>query len=524
MLAKKGKRVITLVLALALVLTLLGLRSGGQMAASASPQPDLASPLGSAFTYQGSLSDASGPVNGTCDFTFRLYDDAGAGTLLGTLPRTGVDVMEGRFAVKLDFGAAAFDGNARWLEIDLDCGGGTVTLTPRLELTSAPYALFAKDSDTVDGLDAGAFVRQDGAMLSYDLTFSGWSSVYDWQVGWESATVPPDPDLSWFYVKDLDDTAQPLRLLIWEETGDVVIAKNLGIGTDSPQSRLHVQGDSAFMGDHTGVYAEGPTYGIEGVSDGKGILARHLGTGNYVELGTGSYGVHAVAWSGTGGLLQAPNGDGVRGESSASNKSGVYGTNSDSGGYGVYGGNSATGNAGYLGGAYGVYGMSTSEGAYAAAFRGNVGILSRTTGTPILELGEGLDYAEGFDVSSEEQVYPGTVLIIDSEQPGELTVAHEPYDRKVAGIVAGARGLGSGVRLGADQYDYDVALAGRVYCYVDATETAVEPGDLLTTSGTPGYAMKVTDYDRAQGAILGKAMEGLDKGEKGLILVLVTLQ
>ena len=90
--------------------------------------------------------------------------------------------------------------------------------------------------------------------------------------------------------------------------------------------------------------------------------------------------------------------------------------------------------------------------------------------------------------------------------------------------MAGAKGLGSAVRLGPAQFDHDVALAGRVYCNVDATETSVEPGDLLTTSATPGYAMKVTDYMRAQGAILGKAMERLEKGERGQILVLVTLQ
>ena len=92
------------------------------------------------------------------------------------------------------------------------------------------------------------------------------------------------------------------------------------------------------------------------------------------------------------------------------------------------------------------------------------------------------------------------------------------------GIVAGAQGLSSAVRLAPGQFDYDVALAGRVYCNVDATATGLEPGDLLTTSATPGYAMKVMDYARAQGAILGKAMERLDKGEKGQILVLVSLQ
>ena len=70
---------------------------------------------------------------------------------------------------------------------------------------------------------------------------------------------------------------------------------------------------------------------------------------------------------------------------------------------------------------------------------------------------------------------------------------------------------------------YPVALSGRVFCLVDATIAAVAPGDLLTTSNVPGHAMKVTDHDRAQGAIIGKAMTGLREG-KGLVLVLVTLQ
>jgi hypothetical protein len=54
-------------------------------------------------------------------------------------------------------------------------------------------------------------------------------------------------------------------------------------------------------------------------------------------------------------------------------------------------------------------------------------------------------------------------LAIDDENPDKLTVSTKAYDTKVAGIVAGAKGLGSGVRLGVDGYDCDVALAGRVY-------------------------------------------------------------
>jgi hypothetical protein len=68
-----------------------------------------------------------------------------------------------------------------------------------------------------------------------------------------------------------------------------------------------------------------------------------------------------------------------------------------------------------------------------------------------------------------------------------------------------------------------VALSGRVYVQADASNGAIEPGDLLTTSSLPGRAMKVTDHAKSQGAILGKAMTALDHGQ-GMVLVLVTLQ
>jgi hypothetical protein len=156
--------------------------------------------------------------------------------------------------------------------------------------------------------------------------------------------------------------------------------------------------------------------------------------------------------------------------------------------------------------------------------RGNLLLESESTGDPVAEFGEGLDYAEGFDVSDRAGIAPGTVLVIDADNPGKLTVSSRPYDSRVAGIAAGAKGLGSGVRLGVGQFDCDVALAGRVYCNVDAAGGTIEPGDLLTTSSKPGYAMKATDRTSAQGAILGKAMERLESGAKGQILVLVTLQ
>ena len=68
-----------------------------------------------------------------------------------------------------------------------------------------------------------------------------------------------------------------------------------------------------------------------------------------------------------------------------------------------------------------------------------------------------------------------------------------------------------------------VALSGRVWVYADATKKPIKFGDLLTTADKPGYAMKVTKFKKANGAIIGKAITELEKGT-GLVLVLVTLQ
>jgi hypothetical protein len=119
------------------------------------------------------------------------------------------------------------------------------------------------------------------------------------------------------------------------------------------------------------------------------------------------------------------------------------------------------------------------------------------------------------------------VACIDTENPGKLLVSSKAYDRTVAGIISGAGGVQPGMLMGQSgskaDGDYPVALTGRVYCKADASYGQIQPGDLLTTSDTPGYVMKVSDYDRAHGATIGKAMSSLDEGT-GLVLTLVSLQ
>jgi hypothetical protein len=107
--------------------------------------------MGTAFTYQGRLMDSNSPADGLYDFRFKLYDNPDpvfAVHLESTIDINDFDVIDGYFTVELDFGSDVFDGDARWLEIDVRPGDSNdptafVTLRPRTELTATPYAIYA---------------------------------------------------------------------------------------------------------------------------------------------------------------------------------------------------------------------------------------------------------------------------------------------------------------------------------------------------------------------------------------------
>ena len=147
-----------------------------------------------------------------------------------------------------------------------------------------------------------------------------------------------------------------------------------------------------------------------------------------------------------------------------------------------------------------------------------------------LQLNGGSDLAEPYLVAASDnaQPLPGMVVAIDPQQTGQMRVCTRAYDTTVGGIISGAGGVSPGITLRQKGSVADgtlpLACTGRVWCWCDAgAGGSITPGDLLTTSDTPGHAMRVRDYSRAQGAIIGKAMSPLKTG-KGLVLVLVTLQ
>lgn len=141
MLARSFAHLVRLLLVLILITGLLSLP----------PSSQAQTPLPTSFTYQGQLLRSDSPITATCAFQFSLFDAPTSGNPIGsTATITPVNVIQGYFQVELDFGTAAFTGDARYLEIGVQCSDETTftTLQGRVNLTATPYALHALTVDT----------------------------------------------------------------------------------------------------------------------------------------------------------------------------------------------------------------------------------------------------------------------------------------------------------------------------------------------------------------------------------------
>jgi hypothetical protein len=189
-----------------------------------------------------------------------------------------------------------------------------------------------------------------------------------------------------------------------------------------------------------------------------------------------------------------------------------------------------------------VYGVSNSASGYGGVFVGNTGIYARSTGgNPIVAYGSDFSDRE-FYVSNTGEVYadgtfhpsgadfaemlpaveglqPGDVLVIGLD--GKLALSDSAYQPNVVGVYSTQPGFIGGAADGADLTGkVPLAVAGVVLVKANAENGAIQPGDLLTTSSTPGYAMRCASIELCYGRAIGKALEGLKSGT-GLILVLV---
>jgi len=125
-----------------------------------------AAPLGTAFSYQGKLTDGGQPANGTYDLRFAIYNvPSGGSSVAGPITNSPVSVTNGLFTTALDFGGGVFTGDARWLEIAVRTNGSaadSTTLAPRQSLTATPYALFTPNAGEAASAGRAAAVTANG--------------------------------------------------------------------------------------------------------------------------------------------------------------------------------------------------------------------------------------------------------------------------------------------------------------------------------------------------------------------------
>jgi len=295
---------------------------------------------GTAFTYQGHLTDNGAAARGSYDLQFLLFDAAEAGIQQGvTLNRFGLAISNGLFTTTLDFGPNRFAGAPRWLEIRVSLANAAnyATLTPRQPLTPAPYAMFASSASTAataasvlwsavigvpvgftDGVDNDTLY---GAGLGLNLGSGNLFSVLYAGSGTSTSAARSDHDhlgQSW--------TGSQTRGL------SVTTTLTSGTGVAGLLGRQGTGGGASLI-IPSGLWGDSSDgQGVLGTAAGvncRGVLGWNFGTNG---LGTGVQGQSASS-SGRGvwGLAYATTGT----------NHGVYGQSESPEGYGVYGANDA---------------------------------------------------------------------------------------------------------------------------------------------------------------------------------------
>ncbi len=252
----------------------------------------------------------------------------------------------------------------------------------------------------------------------------------------------------------------------------------------------------------------------------------------------GGYGVVGITFSSNPGVsaMRGNNfgaGYGLEGSTTSlnANSSGLVGSNYGNG-HGIFGVTQST-----LSSAVGIFGTNYGPG---------YGISANSVQGPGLYVkgGNGRAIDAIGDIVASGHIYANTstfigdiaepVLAVSGVEAGDVVAigslsgdfesvrfekASTPYDKRVAGVIS----TNPSMILANDKDRLPLAVNGIVPVKVDTAYGEIHPGDLLTSSPEPGYAMKVSDHSKAQGAIIGKALETLREGQ-GKIMVLVTLQ
>jgi hypothetical protein len=397
---------------------------------------------GTAFTYQGLLSNTNDPASGTYDFTFKLFNVVTGGSQTGsTVTQTGVTVSNGLFTVIIDFGSQ-FDGTPYWLELGVRSNGvpSFTTLSPRQELTPTPYSITAENLDGT--LSSSQLTGTLGTALfpiPFDLIGSTGPALIEADqsgtgpgvFGNQLATTGTTPGVQGTTASTSFDAAGVYGLVSATSAG----AYSAGV----------LGQNNSTTGDGIGVYGSqnGSGWGVYGYTpNGTGVYAysaNGYGMQSYGATGIYSYaytadGIDAYAQSETGiGLSathEATNGTaaGVQGstaslDGSANGVLGIVSSTSPGGSSsGVTGQNNGTsfdgiGVTGTQNGyGYGVYGY-TPYGTGVYAYSGGTGVFTEG-GTGVTAYGDSYDGIDAYTFSATGVGVSGVVDTISGTGAG----------------------------------------------------------------------------------------------------------
>lgn len=197
------------------------------------------------------------------------------------------------------------------------------------------------------------------------------------------------------------------------------------------------------------------------------------------------------------------------------------------------------------------YGYSSSSGnIYSGYFTSyNAGTGENRGLYATLRTGAKSDLAE-YIYDNNRETEAADVVVADENGKENIVKSTKPYQSSVVGIVSTDPHLLMGTELVLDEESGEdiegvsaakLALAGRVPCKVTDENGSIKPGDMVTSSSTPGHAMKWTlidvtkakdfeelktmmaENEKRRNAVIGKALESHVSGT-GKIIVLVSLQ
>jgi hypothetical protein len=458
------------------------------------------------ISYQGRLTDNNGaPLTGSYTMRFLLYDALVGSTVLYDSGNMNVNVSDGLFTVPLPIPQANFDGQGLWLSIVV----GGQTLSPRQPIRPAPYAMSLRPGAEIRQAATGTAVRVESTQ---GIGLHGTGRVY----GVYGTNTGPNQGSG--YGGYFQST-----------TGIGVYGQSNAVPT---VNNVYVPGVHGHSQQGTGVY------GTSEATFGVGVF------GN-MATGTAVVGSSQLGASGGDGVVGIGRAHGVRGIATATAQGGGYGGHfSSSTGIGVYGQSTASSSSqnqfapgvfGFSQNGAGVMGRGGGPGSVAGYFDGNVIVdgdlivtgskggyvvdIARNDGSEPLAQGDLVIVTGVTDPvvgnipvplvrKADSAASTAVIGVVDAAyQPDETT--YGPTGRTVAGVI------------NPGDYLTIVTLGAFATIKVDASYGAIQPGDLLVSSPTPGHAMRADNP--SLGTVIGKALASLEEGT-GMVAIMVTMQ